>query len=246
MYKYHCENLRTINFAIKQMQRDLRQYIARGKSDVVEVYTRILTYLVVCWTEISLHKLLSQRGLFTQNEINDVMRKKTLETKWKCCLDIAICRNFRVQQNRIISNLPFTHRACYKELTRIIKEEMLPSIEARNRIAHGQWKYALTNDLSSISNEITGRIRNENILTLQLRIKILRTMVSIITDYCISPTLAMRDFDRKYKIIDQQVTNLHKRKYSDYTAQMRAKYQRGLMKRDEATIDGWTEEMRAY
>ena len=246
MYKYHCENLRRVEFGIQQVQRDLRLHIARQNSTAEVAYTRMLSYLVVCWTEASLIKLLNEPGLFKPKEVEAILKKRTLESRWKSCLETAARKRFRIPKKPIISSLPFTHRAYYKELVRIISEELLPSIEVRNRVAHGQWQYAFTTDLSAFSPDITAIMHKDNILTIQLRVKVLKTMASIIGDYCRSPQVAARDFDKKYHVVEQQIQNMHHRDYSDYKIKMRDKYQRGSVKRDEAAVQRYGEDMQGW
>jgi hypothetical protein len=231
MFHQHCNNVQQIEYAIGQIQRDLRQYISKRNEKAEKTYTKILSILVVAWTEESLLKLLYQNNLFSDNEREQVLKKRSLENKWKQCLNIAIVRAFNIPETRILSNLPFTYREYYRELIRIIENDFLQSITIRNRIAHGQWVYAFTNDLKQISQEATRLINTDNIITIQMKMKILKTMTSIISDFCISPDLAKRDFDNKYKVIDEQVTNLHKRNYQQYKQYMINKYNRGQEKR---------------
>ena len=235
-FKYHTENLRTLEYAIKQIQRDLRVYIAKDNAMAEMVYTRILSYLVVSWTEVSLQKLICQRRLFSTNEEKAIQSKKSLEQKWKTCLDLAVRKQFNIHNASIISKLPFTYKSYYKELGRIIDEDLVPSIEVRNRIAHGQWKYAFNKECSDLSPGIIANIRKENIITLQMKMKVLKTMSSIINDFCISTDLVQRDFDKKYKLIDDQINNLHKRSYSEYRLQMQKKFDRGMAKINNESI----------
>jgi len=249
MFQKHCKNLQQIEYAIKQIQRDLRQYIAKKNLEAEKTYTKILSILVVAWTEESLMKLLYQHKIFSDVERQKVLKKRTLEGKWKQCLDIVIVRAFKVPETKIISSIPFTFREYYKELVRIIENDFVQSIEVRNRIAHGQWVYTFTKELDKISPNIMKLMNTDNIIAIQMRMKILRTLISIITDFCISPQLAKRDFDKKYRVIDEQVNNLHKRDYKKYKECMIKKYLRGQEKRlDEAgnaAIDGWREEVAA-
>ena len=131
--------------------------------------------------------------------------------------------------------MQFTARVRYNELKNLISSDLLPSIEIRNRIAHGQWKIAFTNNLRNTSSPLTGQLRLENIVLLQLKKKLLIGLSSLIHDLAVSPLTFERDFDKNYKLIEQNKRNLHKRDFCLYKQKMIDKYQRGIVKRNEAT-----------
>lgn len=113
----------------------------------------------------------------------------------------------------------------------LIVNDLSLSITLRNRIAHGQWRVALTSNLKSVSTILTQQIANENIVTLQLKKKILLGLALIINDLSVSPTTFERDFNKHYRLVDENRINLHNRNYSNYRTNMILKYQRGLVKR---------------
>lgn len=241
-FKYHTENLRLLEYAIEQIQRELRLYISKENRESELVYTRILSSLVVSWTEVSLLKLICQRRVFTSDEERSILRKRTLESKWKYCLELAFRKSFSIPTGDLNFLLPFTFRNYYKELRRIIDNDFIESIEVRNRVSHGQWKYAFNTELTSLSNDLMRIMNLENIISLQMKMKILKSLTSLINDICISKELLQRDFDKKYRVIDEQVNNLHKRDYRKYKIQMIEKYNRGIQKRDENTIIAYSAE----
>ena len=53
----------------------------------------------------------------------------------------------------------------------------------------------------------------------------------LIHDLAVSPPTFERDFDKNYRLVEENKRNLHKRTYNDYRTKMIAKYQRGLAKR---------------
>jgi hypothetical protein len=235
MYKQHCENLIEIEGAISLVQADLRRYISLGKDNFAYKYTKILSYLITCWTEVRILKLSYECNAFnpSESEIESIITSGTLENKWISALNISISKAYDINLGPDIENqLTFTARARYKELKALIETDLAPSIEIRNRIAHGQWKVAFTSDLKSISSPLTGKLRTENIVTLQLKKKLLVGLASLIHDLAVSSLTFERDFDKNYRVIEENKRNLHKRDYNTYKANMIAKYQRGLAKRN--------------
>ena len=236
MYKYHCENIEEIEGAIRLVELDLRRYISIQQEKHSYKYTKLLSYLITCWTEVRILKLAYEKNGFSQYERDIIISAGTLNDKWITALDIAICKAYGINKNLdIATQLQFTARVRYNELKNLISSDLLPSIEIRNRIAHGQWKIAFTNNLRNTSSPLTGQLRLENIVLLQLKKKLLIGLSSLIHDLAVSPLTFERDFDKNYKLIEQNKRNLHKRDFCLYKQKMIDKYQRGIVKRNEAT-----------
>jgi hypothetical protein len=233
MYKQHCENIREIEEAIKLVELDLRRYISSQQDKHAYKYTKLLSYLITCWTEVRILKLAFEKDVFNVAEIEMIVSAGTLNDKWVTALEIAICKAYGINRSLdIATQLLFTARIQFNELRNLISSDLLSSIELRNRIAHGQWKFAFTNDLKNISTPLTGELRQENIVKLQLKRKLLIGLATLIHDLAVSPTTFERDFDKNYKLIEQNKRNLHKRDFNDYKQKMIAKFERGKVKRN--------------
>ena len=231
----HCENLKQIEEGIKIIQVDLRRYISTENKKNEEIYTRLFSYLTTCWTEVRISKLAHEPSVFSTEEIEDVLSASTLKDKWITALNYSVCKanNINLTNNKleIQKKLSFTPKIMYLELINLIEDDLLNSIEIRNKIAHGQWTYAFTSDLKSFSKKSTGMIRKENIVTLQLKVKLFKSLAQVIHDLAVSPSTFERNFDIHYKVIEQQRNNLHKRSYKSYRNKMINKYRRGIVKR---------------
>lgn len=246
MYKKWCENVRTLEDAIVHVQRDLRLAISQQNDSKVYSYTKLLSYQIVCWCEARIMKLIHEpevvkntnSGLlnkpksFTSPEINDIISAPTLKDKWLKAIQIAISKAYNVQLDTSFpNNLTFTPRVRYLEIEELISNELLPSIEIRNRIAHGQWKHAFTNDLRSTSQPHTTTLRTENIVELQLNYSMFKALAQLIHDLASSKPTFERDFDKNYRVIEQNKNNLHNRDYQSYSQKLIDKYERGKQRR---------------
>lgn len=231
-YKQHCENLGEIEAAIRTIELDLRRYISTQQNNNVFIYTKILSHLITCWAEVRILKLIYENNAFSNAEIDKILSSSTLEFKWQNALDIAISKAYNLNNTQNISSkLGTTPRFRYEEMSNLIKLDLLPSIELRNRIAHGQWKIAFQSDLKSISTKLTGQLRLENIVALQLKKKLLVGLAQTIHDLAVSPLTFERDFDKNFRLIEENKRNLHKRDYQVYKQKMIDKYNRGVLKR---------------
>jgi len=235
LYKDHCKNVWKIEKAIKLIQINLRRYISTEQEENEYIYTKLLSYLVTCWSEVRILKLTHEQSAFTQREIDQIKSSRTLKGKWLSALNISICKAYNINitndQSLISRKLDFTPRRRYEGLIDLIQNDLLESISVRNRIAHGQWWIAFTRDLKNTSKKLTAKLHKENIVNLQLQLKLFISLGQIIHDLAVSPATFERDFDINYKKIEQQRNNLHNRDYNKYKQKMREKYQRGLLKR---------------
>jgi len=247
MYKYYCKNVKSLENAIETLQRDLRKYISQELHENEYLYTKLLSYLIVAWCEARLLKLLNEpeqqfshktkkyilKKPFSIDEIEQLYNCNSLKDRIVLALRISISKANNIKSlNNVEEQLTFTQRARFLELIEIIENFLVPSIEIRNRIAHGQWNYAFTNDLKNLSPDITKKLRMENIVSLQLNHKIFKALFQIIHDLSISTDTFERDFDKNYKIIEQNKINLHKRDYNEYKIKEITKYRKGILERN--------------
>ncbi len=235
MYKFHCSNLRKISASIKLIQRDLRESISTKNSKNEFLYTRLLSQLVSTWIETRLNKLIEEPSCYVDAEKKLIRKQRTQMDKWMTALNISVCKaNSLAFSNKIRvieKNLPFIEKSKYKEIKEVIKKDLLSSTQIRNKLAHGQWEYAFLSDFSSIDPEITKNIRMENIVTIQLKMKMFETLTNIIHDLVASPSTYNRDFNSNHKKLMSQKNNFHGRDYSSYKESMINKYLRGKIKK---------------
>lgn len=248
MYKRWCENVTVLEDSIKQIQRDLRLFISRQDITNTYSYTKLLSYLIICWSEARIMKLIyepeytytNSTGTFTKNksfttaEIENIYSTPQLKDKWLKAVQIAITKHHNIPiDSNFPNSLPFTSRSRYLEIEDLVSNKLLKSIEIRNRIAHGQWKHAFTNDLKNLSQPHTTALRLENIVSLQQDYKIFKILAQLVHDISSSPATFNRDFDKNYKALEQNKLDLLNRDYNAYEAKLIQKYTRGKIRRNE-------------
>lgn len=227
-YKEHCENLREIENAIHLLQRSLRNAISTSDKKNERIYTRILSFLTISWTEVRIYKIAYERNAFTDAEILTIINAKTLELKWTTALEVAFLKAYSKNST---NDLPIDAKEQYNKIVDIIKSDLVPPITLRNKVAHGQWVHAFNGDTTNLSTNNTNAINAENIIILQLRIKILSALASLINDLAVSPITFKRDFLKYYSIIEQNRQNIHKREYLKYCNKLVEKFNQGKIKK---------------
>lgn len=222
-----------IGKAITIVQRTLKDYIRRDEEKNIYVYTKVLSHLINSWAEVRILKLIYEKGSFTDPEKNRLIESDSLEERWEKALTIAFCKAYKTNPKKIDTvGTPFTARTRYLALLDLIKKDLLESNQVRNRIAHGQWKYAFTNDLKRFNGVLTGKLSQENIVKLQLKYKMFKSLAQIIHDLAVSKPTFERDFDRTYRKVEGQRTNFNNRQYEDYKKMLIEKRQKYLREKN--------------
>lgn len=254
----HNENLSTIEKSITIIENQLKKTIRQNcivkqkktiiesgikreieidknaKQDEVLALTKILSYLVTCWAEVRILKVIfshiafngshhttlteiEKKNLasnplpaFSEDEKKFLLNAPTAEERWKICLALSLAKRFgisyldiqptffqriilklihkikstwlgryldfsiytrKIKLGKIENILPLNIKIKYEIIINLIEKELLPSIQIRNRIAHGQWITAFSSNLTSIKNDLTANLKlttsylltNENI-----------------------------------------------------------------------------------
>ncbi len=237
MYHKHCENLRYLKKGIDVLKLDLNQSISQEDEIKINIYNKLLSALVTSWAEVRVLKLVNEPNGFTELEKNFIEDKKlSLEQKWKKSLKIAICKaygiNYLTPNNKLIkdniveANLSGDMKIKFKELKDIIDKDLVPSINIRNKIAHGQWRYPISNDFKSVNIELEDEFYNENIIIFSYRINVFEKLSRIIHDLCVSRPTFERDFDRLFANIRSERGRNHIKTYEKHCRQKIEKYKR--------------------
>ncbi|HII92125.1 MAG TPA: hypothetical protein HA262_08170 [Methanosarcina sp.] len=209
-YYEHCENLKVLEKAISSVEVTLKYSIRKEETIKVDVYTKILAFLVNSWTEVRIIKLIYEINAFTEDEIKTVIGSGSLEKRWKKTLEIAYYKSFQNDASNPIN------KNRYDSLIDIITEHLKSSAEVRNRLAHGQWKYAFNNKLLDINQDLTRMINDDNYLKISLRYKIFKDLSQMIHNLAVSTPTFKRDFDCIYNRITEKQQQLHNKKYEDF------------------------------
>lgn len=253
MYKNHVENLRILDYAIEKIQIDLRKFISEQNERGEISYTRLLSYLITCWTEVRIFKLAYEPDGFNQSEIQSILLGNTSKGKWVKALDISFFKAYDLspsdQRNKLIllkdSKDPSEKKEYeigkvrierFDQLQKIIETHLKSSIRTRNKIAHGQWKFVIDEKTLSLSSDDTEQVNRENIISLKAKKAIFEGLSELIHFLNVSPPSKEGNafenfFTRYYNKINQHSTNIEKKQYSDYKLQMNKKFERGKDKK---------------
>jgi hypothetical protein len=206
-----------VSKAITRVQLTLKEYIRDKKELEVSIFTRLFSHLVNTWTEIRVLKLIYENGAFTDSEKTELVETDVAEKRWMKALTIAFCKAYSivpVNENKIDINSAEGKK--FKILKDVISKDLLLSIEVRNRIAHGQWKFTFNGKLTALNNDIQKRLDQENIVTLQLKYETFQNLAKMIHDLAVSRLTFERDFTKYLRRLEGQRKNIYNRSYLEF------------------------------
>jgi len=229
-YRFHTANLREIEGAMRHVARDLHRSMAQSQRRTVSAYRRLSALLLGTWAECRLQKLLYEPGASGFSEIDraSIREAQSQYDRWLHTIELAFRKQYNISSGLLQPpQLPHTAYYRYKAIIDMLSAHLRPVIELRNKLAHGQWIYTLTNDELGVSECEMRAVKHENSLTLKLKHNLLRHLVDVIHDLVVSKPTFTRDFDGHFRALESASIDLRKRSFEKYEKQMRDRYIRG-------------------
>jgi len=164
MFRYWKKNRRQIKMTITHLNRFHLNALHRGSKlsevSLDNIYSKLVLILWVSLLEVEFNILITEQNIFTQTFIlkNNISGKSEVG-KWISLIDYFFKEQYFHKQDRELDiiNLGDINYHRYETLSRLIKDDLRPFIELRNRLAHGQW---------SVAFNCTAVERNQKLTTL--------------------------------------------------------------------------------
>jgi len=252
-YKYHQENVLAIEEGLGFVMGNIRggivqEHLAKSTEErkrakrYVLIQSRILSGLIVSWSEEIIKRLFYEPNAFSVIQIQK-LHELNLQQKWEFSLKAAFCKAYNVRNSNGTplfngldienqSNLGRTAKDRFKHAMNLINDELLPAINIRNKVQHGEWIKAFNPpDSLSFSPDLTGEINKENIVALQTKINQFQAIYQLIHDLAAGNNASTfeRDFDRNYKRIESNRHLLRIRTVDKYKQEIIGRYERGII-----------------
>jgi hypothetical protein len=229
LYQFHVTNIRSIEIALNNSALAARSAISEDNKPAIRSFVSLYALLLGLWAETRLNKLLYENNGLSVTERNLVVSESQQLDKWLRVIEVAFRKHYNILTASLNeSNLPFTANARYIGLKGILEEDLKNIMEIRNKLAHGQWVYPLNNEGTNVEQRKYRQLNDENLPSLQYKKELITSLADIIHDLVVSRCTLERDCDRNYKKTTSTRTNLRKRSYEKYAAQLIAKRERGI------------------
>ncbi|WP_192825549.1 hypothetical protein [Bacillus pacificus] len=235
LYKQQCQNVKLIDAAYSSIESKIKESIRTEKRDEEIVFTRLLSNITVIWMEASILKICYDNNSFTEEDILEIRNSKSLEQRIIGLINMSVCKKYNIPFTRkhLDLELRYTQRARYKGLIQLIENDFKESVSIRNKIAHGQWKFAYSNNENALDKEITGKINSENIVAIQLKRNLFKNLMDLIQHIVVDFEKYDLNFDIMYEKIEGYKHNKEGRSYQEYRNMLIEKYRIGLIKKNK-------------
>jgi hypothetical protein len=180
LYKLQSQNVRKLEQVKRNLIKDINFHLRKSDDFQVEIKTKLLALLYCAWSEAQFTQIVYTPSAFSQSEISHIKSINTIFGKWEKMINLAIAKVGSWDKN---SDLHNRKKNLHNIITKYIKE---PS-EIRNKIAHGQWFYALNSKNTAESKELTQKLANLDSEKLIQQFEVHKFLGLIIRDLVQSP-----------------------------------------------------------
>lgn len=227
LYRFHVENLRAIDRGLAAVLAPARLAIAQRRDALATTYVCLYALLMGAWAECRLLKLLYEPSAFSVPDRERILDETSLD-RWLLVVETAFRRHHNIPSAELKPPaLPATAFARMEVLKNALSQDLQSVITLRNKLAHGQWKYPLNEDLDDIAQNQMDALRKENILSLKQKAALIESICDSIHDLVVSRPTFDRDFDGHFRRVEQVRRNVSRKSYSLWTTQIQARYEQG-------------------
>ena len=162
------------------MTMDINRYLIKNDNFQVAIKTKLYSLLYSALSEVQFSQIIHTPFGFEYSEIIKIQNERTLVDSWCLMLDIAIKKvgdwttNDDLKQKR-------------ETLRDIISEYIQKPQELRNKIAHGQWLFALNSKNTKENEDTTKRINELDVVKISIWFEVHQYLCFIIRDLIQSP-----------------------------------------------------------
>lgn len=232
---FHQANFDCVSKSLLHASQQLKKSIASNSASVL-TNTRLYSMLLSAWCEARLHVLLYEKGVFNEDQRTLVYTTNTVEGRWKKALHLAVTKNVDLEPSNEITedNVGFSLFNIYNKVNLLIENYFSPVIRNRNKIAHAQWVTPFTNvkardwkNSSSfqVCNTTKKDFENENLLTLENKSKLLKTIAVSINNIAVDSTVyKTQDFDCLYNQIRSHEKSIANIDFAKFERDVQAAY----------------------
>lgn len=248
-YKHYQSNIELLERQINQVKKatqceigkkawqekknsDPKQIAATEKE--IKACTRLYSFLICSWFEARLMKILYEgsSAAFTDAEINQIRNLKQMETKWKTCFQMAVCKSYGfVYAGDMDYSTNFaagsTEWENYQNVIHFF-DDISDAITIRNRLAHGQWETQFNSANTAVVN-YPFLTDYDNIQKLDILKQCYNHIAEIISTYVTYKDKHNAKFDQNIQklisLILEKKTRIAKSDYQKYASQLGQRYE---------------------
>ena len=182
LYVLQSKNVRRLKQVQTNLVKDINFYLKKNNDFQVEIKSKLLALLYCTLSEAQFIQIVHTPDGFTNDEIETikVAKKNNIEDGWITMIDLAMNK---VGDWRNVTDLKTRRNFLHKIISDFVTT---PSI-LRNKIAHGQWEFALNRENTKENKDLTINLNNLDVVTITKWFDVHQFLGLIIRDLIQSP-----------------------------------------------------------
>lgn len=188
LYVLQSKNVRRLKQVQASIVKDINFYIKKKDDFQVEIKSKLLALLYCTLSEAQFIQIIHTPKGFTSNEIEDIKKAKNnnIENGWRLMIELAMNKVGDWNNN---TDLLARRDSMWKIVTEFILEQSV----LRNKIAHGQWQYALNRENTKENPEISAELNKLDVVSITKWFEIHQFLALIIRDLIQSPQIGFHN-----------------------------------------------------
>lgn len=182
LYVLQSKNVRRLKQVQTNLVKDINFYLKKNNDFQVEIKSKLLALLYCTLSEAQFIQIVHTPDGFTSDEIETIKaaKKSNIEDGWTTMIDLAMDK---VGDWRNIADLEARRNSLHKIIAEFVTT---PSI-LRNKIAHGQWEFALNRENTKENKDLTTDLNNLDVVMITKWFDVHQFLGLIIRDLIQSP-----------------------------------------------------------
>lgn len=214
-FRKHSENLRAIRAGLTQAERLHKDAIRRNDAAATDFAARMHQLMIGLLAEAQLRKIASDPGGFNAKEKQLLRQEHTQIDRWLRTVEFAFRRHHRVplhveiDEETTAVDVP----GQYDSINNLLRNDLEPIIQDRNKLAHAQWRWLLNNKETDFRGTSDPPL---NYLALQRRGEVITFLADLIHTLVVSEPTFRRDYASLYDAIIQVRADIDGSDYPDF------------------------------
>jgi hypothetical protein len=226
LYRRLTDNARAVSKGLVQAERVHKEAIRSGQDPAVQYAARMHQLTVGLLAESLLRKTVADPAGFNDRERSLLGQERSQISRWRQAVSLGFRRQYSVAFHLDVDETSTSQQiaAQFRDIDDLLENELTSVIGDRNKIAHGQWAWLLN------SNEtlFTGRAAAPlNYRAIEARSKLVEQITAVIADLVVSEPTFARDYQARYRTIQQLRLQLTGPDYPALVRQLRSRRRRG-------------------
>jgi hypothetical protein len=223
-FRKHSDNLRAIKVGLTQAERTHKSAIRRADGPATDFAARMHQLMIGMLAEAQLRAIVSDPDGFNSKEQGLLGQERSQLDRWLRAVEFAIRRHYAVPLHLDISdaNTAPGVQVQHQTINDVLKNDIAPITEDRNKLAHAQWKWFLNNKETDFKGPADPPL---NYLGSKRRGDLVIQIANLVHTLVVSEPTFQRDYAKIYGEITALRADINGSDYPDLVKKLRARRQ---------------------